>query len=155
MTIPLDPVGNVSLILKVVILFLLIIGLPSFKGRDENKNTSRHGYFTVLALILHTILIIVVMIPTFSNGIGELGSLPPLYLFNVLSHAVLGTIAEVMGLIIIFYWLLKSPKRRECVKMRRWMTPIFVIWVISLINGTLIHIVGMIYKEDEKHIATV
>jgi hypothetical protein len=84
-----------------------------------------------------------IMVPTFSNGIGELSNLPPLYLFNVLSHAVLGTIAEIMGLIIIFYWVLKSPKKMQCVKMRRWMMPLFVIWVISLINGALIHIVGM------------
>jgi len=144
MPIPLDPIGNVSFALQVAILFLLIIGLPSLKGRNENRNASRHGYFTVIALILHTVLILVIMIPTFSNGIGELGDLPPLYAFNILSHAILGTLAEILGLIVVAYWLLKSPKRMQCVKMRRWMTPIFVIWVVSLINGALIHLLGMI-----------
>jgi hypothetical protein len=136
-------VGNVSLMLQVTILFLLIIGLPSLRGRDSNRNASPHGYYTILALVLHTILTIMIMVPTFSNGIGELSNLPPLYLINVVSHAILGTIAEVMGLIIIFYWVLKSPKKMQCVKMRRWMMPLFIIWVISLINGALIHIVGM------------
>ena len=144
MTVPFDLVGNVSLILQVAIIFLLIIGLPNFKGRDNNRNSSRHGYLTVLALILHTILIIIIMVPTFSNGISELGSLPPIYRFNVISHAILGTIAEVIGLIIISYWILKSPKKMQCGKMRRYMMPLFVIWLISLINGAIIHIVGML-----------
>ena len=144
MAVPLDPIGNISSSLQVAILFLLIIGLPSIKGRNESRNASRHGYFTVLALILHTVLILVVMIPAFSNGIGELGELPPLYTFNILSHAILGTLAEVFGLIVVAYWLLKSPKSMQCVRMRRWMTPIFVIWVVSLINGALIHILGML-----------
>ena len=144
MTIPLDPVGNISLSLQVVILFLLIIGLPSVKGRNENKIATRHGYLTLLALILHTILIFIVMIPPFTKGLPDISSLPPLYIFNIFSHVILGTVAEVLGLVLVGYWLLGSPNKMRCMKLKRWMMPIFIIWIISLINGALVHIVGML-----------
>ena len=60
-----------------------------------------HGYATVAALILHTILIFLVMIPSFTEGFGELGELSLLNSFTVWSHAILGTAAEVLGIIII------------------------------------------------------
>jgi prepilin signal peptidase PulO-like enzyme (type II secretory pathway) len=144
MAVPLDPIGNISLSLQVVILFLLILGLPSIRGSDGNRNASQHGYLTILALVIHTVLIVIVMVPTFVNGIPDIGALPPLYMFNVVSHIVLGTLAEVLGLVVVGYWLLKSPKKMMCFKMRRWMTPIFIVWVISLINGALVHIFGML-----------
>ena len=142
--IPLDPIGNISLILQIVILFLLILGLPFFRGQKDQKNITWHGYCTVAALVLHTILIFLVMIPTFTGGLGELGELSLLNLFTVWSHIVLGTAAEVLGVIIIAFWLGKGPKKMACWKLKKWMLPTFVIWVISIVNGTLIHILGML-----------
>ncbi len=141
---PLDPVGNISLVLQVVILFLLILGLPLAKGHRSWKNLLIHGYLTVIALGLHTTLIFIVMIPSFNNGLGELGQLPVLTAFNVWSHVILGTLAEILGLIVIGFWLTKSPSKMACIKMKALMLPLFVIWTISLINGTLIHILGML-----------
>ena len=140
----LDPVGNVSLILQVVILFLLILGLPMIRGANTKKSLMRHGYLTVVALVLHTILIFAVMVPSFAKGFGELGEISILDSFNVWSHAVLGTTAEVLGIILIVSWLAKKPSTMGCAKLKKWMLPTFVIWVISLVNGTLIHILGML-----------
>ena len=75
----LDPIGNVSLSLQIVILFLLILGLPIFRGKNSQKNFTLHGYSTIAALVLHTILIFLVMIPSFTEGFSELGELT---LFN-------------------------------------------------------------------------
>jgi hypothetical protein len=141
---PLDPIGNISLTLQIVILFLLIVGLPFFRGQKEQKNITVHGYFTVVALVLHTILIFLVMIPSFSDGLSELGELSLLNSFTVWSHAVLGTTAEVLGIMIIAFWLSKGPKKRACWKLKKWMIPTFAIWVISIVNGALIHILGML-----------
>jgi hypothetical protein len=141
---PLDPIGNISLTLQIAILFLLILGLPFSRGQKDQKNLTVHGYFTVAAIVLHTILIFLVMIPTFTGGLGELGELSLLNSFTVWSHIVLGTAAEVLGVIIIAFWLGKGPKKMACWKFKRWMLPTFVIWVISIVNGTLIHILGML-----------
>jgi hypothetical protein len=144
LAVALDPIGNISLSLQVAIMFLLVLGLPFVSGASGKKSLMRHGYLTVLALILHTILIFVVMVPNFANGLSELGSLSILSAIDVWSHVVLGTAAEVLGIIIIAFWLSKPPNMMRCAKMRKWMMPTFVIWMISLINGTLIHVLGLL-----------
>jgi uncharacterized membrane protein YozB (DUF420 family) len=140
----LDPVGNVALALQVAILFLLILGLPFVKGWSSKKNLKRHGYSTALAVVLHTILIFIVMVPSFMNGLGEIGGLSFLDAFNVSSHAVLGIIAEVLGVFLVVVWLRKGPSVMACERWRKWMMPTFIIWVVSVVGGALIHVLGMI-----------
>ena len=136
--------GDISLALQVVILFLLILGLPLVRRTRNKKNLMRHGYLTVLALILHTILISVVMIPSFSSGFGEIGELSFLDGLNVWFHAILGTAAEILGFIIVGFWVSKPLSNMACARSKKLMMPLFIIWTISLINGALIHIFGML-----------
>lgn len=144
LTVALDPVGNVSLMLQVVILFLLILGIPLVRGVTTKKNLIWHGYLTVAALVLHTALIFIVMVPSFSKGFGELGGLSVVDSFTVWSHAVLGTAAEVLAIIIIAPWLYRHPSTMACARMKKWMLPTFIIWIIAIVNGTIIHVLGML-----------
>ena len=84
------------------------------------------------------------MVPAFSNGIGELGGLSIFSSVTVWSHVVLGTAAEALGIFLVVLWVSKGPKKLGCARWKKWMTPIFVIWVISVVNGALIHILGML-----------
>jgi hypothetical protein len=140
----LDFSGDVSLALQIVILFLLILGLPFVREAGNLKNLTWHGYSTVAALLLHSILIFLVMIPSLGDGISELAGASLFFLVTVVSHAALGTIAEIVGVIIVVLWLVPGPKRMACGKRKRWMAPLFIIWVIAVINGTLIHILGVL-----------
>ena len=142
--IDLDFIGNLSLALQIIILFLLVIGLPFVRRKKNNKNLIIHGYLTVLALLLHTFLIILVMIPTFSDGLSAFGDLSLLNAITVWSHAILGTAAEILGVIIITYWLAKKPSKMACARLKKWMLPTLIIWVVSIINGALIHILGLL-----------
>lgn len=140
----LDPIGNISLSLQIVILFLLVLGLPFFRGPSNKKNLLRHGYSTLIALVLHTSLIFLVMIPVFMGGFGEFATLSLFYSVTVWSHVVLGTTAEALGIIIVALWLRYGPSQLFCGKWKKWMMPTFIIWVISIVNGALIHILGML-----------
>ena len=141
----LDPVGNVSLSIQIVILFLLILGLPLVRrGESAKENLIVHGYLTLTAILLHTVLILIVMIPSFTTGLGELTTLSFLASLTFWSHAVLGTTAEVLGIILVVSWLSKSPSKMACVKTRAWMWPTFIIWTVSIINGAIIHVLGLV-----------
>jgi hypothetical protein len=141
---PLDPVGNVSLSLQIVILFLLVSGIPLVRGQNSRRNLIRHGYSTALALVLHTILILIVMIPTLIGGVSEFAGLSLFYAITVWSHAVLGTTAEVLAIILVASWLRQGPSRMMCATWKKWMMPTFIIWTISIVNGALVHILGML-----------
>jgi hypothetical protein len=140
----LDPVGNVSLSLQIVILFLLILGLPFVRKPRNIKNLMLHGYLTVLALVLHLILIFVVMVPSFANGFSELRAISLIASFTVWSHAILGTAAEVLGVLLVGTWLIYGPSKTSCGRWKKWMSPIFIVWVISIVNGALVHILGLL-----------
>lgn len=148
MSVPLDP-GDVSLVLQVVILFLLVLGLPFVRGLGGKKNLLFrknlliHGYLAAFALILHTILIFVVMISSFNSEFGELGELSFVNSTNVWSHVILGTAAEVLGFVVVGFWVSRSPSKMACEKMKALMLPLFIVWTISLVSGTLIHVLEM------------
>jgi hypothetical protein len=139
-----DPVGDISLVLQVVILFVLILGLPFVKGLGVKKSFFMHGYLTIFALILHSVLIFIVMIPVFNNGIGELGGLSFLAALTVWSHVILGTVAEILGIIVIGFWVSKPLSNMACLRMKNVMLPLFIMWTLSIINGAIIHILGML-----------
>jgi hypothetical protein len=136
--------GDISLVLQFVILFLLVLGLPLAKGLGGKKNLMRHGYLTVIALIMHTSLTLIVMIPTFSNGLVEIGELSYLNALNIWSHAILGTAAVILGFIVVGFWVSKPLSNMACARVKRIMLPLFIIWTISFINGALIHILGIL-----------
>ncbi len=84
------------------------------------------------------------MIPTFTEGYGELGGLSLFNSVTVWSHAVLGTTAEVLGIVLLVAWLHQPPSKLACSRWKKWMMPTFIIWIISIINGALVHILGML-----------
>jgi hypothetical protein len=84
------------------------------------------------------------MIPSFNANFEAVSNLPILESIDIWSHAILGTIAEISGVILVGFWMFRSPSKMACAKRKKWMMPIFVIWTISLVNGALIHIIGMI-----------
>jgi hypothetical protein len=103
----------------------------------------RHGYSTLAAVLLHTIFVLVVMIPSLIAGANDFGALPLLSSVTVWSHVVLGTAAWVMGIIIVVAWLRRGPSKMTCVFWKKWMSPVFIIWTISIINGVIVHILGL------------
>jgi predicted neutral ceramidase superfamily lipid hydrolase len=72
----LDLLGNITLTLSVTSLFLLILGLPLVSSIKNSENLRRHGYLTIVALILETILVFVVMVPSFLRNINAILVLP-------------------------------------------------------------------------------
>jgi uncharacterized membrane protein YozB (DUF420 family) len=143
MSLPFDP-GDASLVLQVVIFFLLVLGLPFVKGLGTKKNFMIHGRLTVLALILHTTLIFVAMIPSLGGVFDAIADLSFTYAFVFWGHVILGTIAEILGFIVIGFWVYKPLSNMGCTRVKRVMAPLLIIWAISLIFGALVHILKMV-----------
>ena len=143
MSLPFDP-GVASLVLQVVVFFLLILGLPFVKAIGSKKNFMIHGYLTIFALILHIIGTFIVMIPSFGSGFGGLGELSFLSSFIFWSHVILGTVAPILGFIIVGFWVSKPLSNMACLKMKKAMMPLLIIWAISLVFGALVHILEIV-----------
>jgi hypothetical protein len=83
------------------------------------------------------------MVPAFTKGLTELGELSTFNSAMFWSHIVLGTVAEILGFVIVGLWLGRGAAKLTCFKQKKWMTPLLIIWAISIVNGALIHLLGL------------
>jgi len=144
MAVPLSPIGNVVLSLQIVSLFLLILGLPFVKRKGHKKNLIRHGYLVTLALVLHTVTMLIVMVPSFSINLNSIENLSILQSITVWLHAATGTAAEILGIFMVAEWAFKPLQQMTCARRKWLMMPTFIIWTVSLITGAVILVVGII-----------
>jgi hypothetical protein len=139
-----ESANNISLVLQIVIVLLLVLGLPLTRGQVKgSKNLVRHGYLTVVAVVLHTILVLFVMIYLPIEEYSTILSLPVINAVAVLSHIILGIIALALGYVIVGLWIAKSTGNMYCFKLKTLMLPTLIIWIISLIVGISIHLLEL------------
>ena len=138
-----DVPGDISLILSVVTLFLLVLGLPLVRSSNLKSpdNFKRHGYLTVVALLIETILVIVVMLPTVFSEFGSILALAPMYAINTWLHIVLGGAAEVAGFFFVVVWLRSIPLQLRCARYGKMMAVTFVFWLVVVFSGAVIHLI--------------
>jgi hypothetical protein len=84
------------------------------------------------------------MVPSLGGGVGGLTRLSFLDASLFWSHVILGTAALILGFTIIGVWVSKPLSNTECLRVKRVMAPLLIIWAISLINGSLVHILKII-----------
>jgi hypothetical protein len=137
---PLDFTGNVTLALSVTSLFLLILGLPLVAGISNKKNLTRHGYLTIIALTLQTILVFVIMVPSLIVNMSHILDLSMLSALNTWIHIGLGVFALGSGFAYVILWLWFSRSKMRCFTVKKYMLPTFIIWIIAIVTGALIHI---------------
>lgn len=99
---------------------------------------------TTLALILHVSLFLSPMISVFSSDFGVLNGLSFLDALIVCSHVILGTAALILGFIVVGFWVSKPLLNMACVRVKKIMLPLLIIWTMSLIMGVLIHILEIL-----------
>jgi hypothetical protein len=142
MALPLDTMGNISLILQIIIVFLLLLGLPLEKRVASKKEIRTHGYLIVFALVFHTLLIFVSMIPSLVGGFGRLEMLPSFEVALVWSHIILGVVVEILGFLIVGVWFTKPFDELACCRFKKLMLPLFILWEVSLYSGIITYISG-------------
>jgi len=48
-----------------------------------------------------------------------------------------------MAFICIIPWIYTPVEQMACMKVKKWMMPTLIIWLISLIFGAIIHLAGI------------
>ena len=136
-------VGDASLVLNVLSLFLVVIGV--FGRRGSSKVLLRHGYLSVAGLALKIGTVVAAMLPPllleFPMELSEF-SIYQLSFFGV--KIALGILGTIMGLICIVPWLLKNREENSCVKVRRWMLPTLIVWILAVVLGAIVHLGGIL-----------
>jgi hypothetical protein len=140
----LDIQGTVVSLIQVIAIILLVIGVYPNRIRTKNRNLIMHGFLSILAIILNLATVLSVMIPVFVDNLVSISNLSLVQSVTVWLHSVLGIVAIVLGLVIIFSWVTHPLGELGCSKTWRLMIPTFVIWAFVLVLGLAIHIFNII-----------
>lgn len=125
-----------NLTLQVVILALLVAAY-SLKRRGQFIS---HGTLMLVAVVLNVISFLLVMGPSlFSLGKNGVIRVPSGLSIVAAGHASLGGIAMALGIWLVASWHFRAPIR-NCVRKKRAMLVVFVLWVLALILGILLFI---------------
>jgi len=126
-----------SLILQFIILGLIIVSLVM----KRRKMIRAHGITMFLAVVVHSITILAVMIPSFSLGLTPYileNFAKPISIISI-SHGVIGLLAWLLGIWIVAAWHL-SPSTQACYRKKFAMRFTLVLWLIALILGFAIYL---------------
>ena len=140
----LDIQGTVVSLIQVIALILLVIGVYPYRIRTKNRNLIMHGFLSIVAIILNLATVLSVMIPVFVGDLVSISNWSLVQSAIIWLHAVLGIVAIVLGLVIIFSWVTHPLGELGCSKTWRLMIPTFIIWAFVLLLGLAIHIFNII-----------
>jgi uncharacterized membrane protein YozB (DUF420 family) len=122
---------DANLILQIAVLVLLVIG----RRLAKNKKLLTHGRAMGTLLILHTIAILLVMIPSFLINFGSLRNISDPRVIITWIHIILGTSAEALGVFLVSKWRFQPKSVAACVKRGHLMKSTFTLWALSAILG--------------------
>lgn len=128
--------ADVNLLLQVAILLILTMSL-GFKFRH---NYMKHGIIMGLAVVLHTISIFVVMMPSLIASKGLFANLLNSLALVMLPHAVVGGLVEILAVYLLSVWALNRGVSKACFKNKMIMRLTITLWVAELILGVYVYI---------------
>jgi hypothetical protein len=126
-------IATVSLVIQIAVLTLLF-GSLGLKGR---KKFRQHGITMLIAVVLHTISILAVMIPSFA-AIGS-ANLAATISTIASVHGITGIIAEVFGVWIVASWRLRA-SLQYCAPKKNLMRLTLILWLVALFLGILLYL---------------
>jgi uncharacterized membrane protein YozB (DUF420 family) len=129
--------ADLNLMFQIAIFLFLAAGVSIAKFR---RKFIEHGTTMAIALVLNTISITVVMIPSLPGFRGLL-SMPFTQLaFIVVVHAVAGALVEILGVWLVGPWAFRHREIKACARKRSIMRATVFLWLVELLLGIYVYI---------------
>jgi len=126
-----------NLVFQIVIFLVLAVGFLIAKAKRSFQN---HGLIMGVAVGLHTVSILIVMVPSLAASRGLLADLYAGLSLAVLSHAILGSLVEVLGIYLVGTWAANRKNVQACYKRKTAMRATVMLWLVELIIGVYTYI---------------
>lgn len=130
-------VATSTLIFQIVVLVLLIGGY----WLKRVKKFRQHGITMLTAVVLHIIMILTIMLPSFVLAIIPhiLADKSAVLTIVAPLHGIMGITAAVLGVWIVASWRLRT-SLRYCTPKRKLMLLTLILWLIALLLGILLYL---------------
>jgi uncharacterized membrane protein YozB (DUF420 family) len=130
-------IATVSLGVQIAVLFLLLGGF----ALKRMKKFRQHGITMLSAVVLHAILVLAWMIPSFSGFFSAPGSInfADTIAITILVHAFTGIVALFLGVWLVASWRLKADLK-TCFAKKKIMRVTLPLWLIALFLGVILYL---------------
>jgi uncharacterized membrane protein YozB (DUF420 family) len=130
-------VATVSLGVQIVVLVLLFVSI----WLKEKKRYRQHGIMMFAAVVLHTIVILTWMIPSFSSLFSSLIeiNLADMMTLTIMIHAFMGIAAVILGFWLVASWRLQVDVK-TCFAKKNAMRVTLTLWLITLVLGIILYL---------------
>jgi len=130
-------VATSSLFIQIVVLVLLIGGY----WLKRMKKFRQHGITMLTSVVLHTVMILAWMIPSFSSFLGPSVSinLADMIVVTILVHAFMGIAADLLGIWLVASWRLRADMK-TCFAKKSIMRVTITLWLIALVLGIMLYL---------------
>ena len=131
------PLYDINLLLQIIILIILIVG----RKLAKDKKLLTHGRAMAALLVLHTLAILLIMIPSFLINFGALVRISDPRVIITWIHAIVGSSAEAIGVYLVSKWRFQPKALAVCVKNKKFMQLTFMLWGLSATLGIIFYLV--------------
>jgi uncharacterized membrane protein YozB (DUF420 family) len=127
--------ATISLILQIVTLVLLFAGV----GLKVRKKFHQHGIIMLTAVVMHTIIILAWMVPSFSSSFSGSINFADMIVVTILVHAFMGIAADLLGIWLVASWRLRVDMK-TCFAKKSIMRVTMTLWLITLFLGVVLYL---------------
>jgi uncharacterized membrane protein YozB (DUF420 family) len=129
--------STISMGIQIVVLILLV-GAVFLKTQKKYR---QHGIAMLSAVVLHTVSILAVMIPSFAAFVGP-GSVNFADTLVILTfvHVSAGLVAALLGVWLVGSWHLKVDMQ-GCFRKKRVMDITLTLWTLTIVLGIFLYLV--------------
>lgn len=127
--------ANFSLVLQAIIFSVLALAVYA---RLKHSHV-RHAILMGVAIVLHTVAIAAIMIPSLISMRNVFNNLLTRFAFVTLTHATIGSLVELMGVWLVASWLFNTASVEKCFKRKNVMRVTVALWLAELILGVYVY----------------
>ncbi len=130
-------IATISLAFQVGIIILLLGGYLL----KRKKRFRQHGITMLTGVVLHLIVIMAIMVPSFVLGIIPLISTNATIAVAIIApvHAITGTTTAILGVWIVASWRLRG-SFEYCAPKKKIMRATLILWATTLTIGVLLYL---------------
>jgi len=129
--------ADLNLLFQIAIFIFLIGGVWIVKLR---RGFAKHGVVMGLALLLNTVSIAVVMIPSSLSFRGLFSAPFTRPALAIVSHIVIGSLTEILGIWLVAIWAFRRHEIKACARRKNVMRGTILLWLAELFLGVYVYI---------------
>ena len=127
--------SDLNLLFQVVIAAFLVLALLAIVKRKYVI----HGVIVGCCIVLNTISMFAIMVPSLLSLDGLISGLSTRLSLLVVTHAFLGSVVEILGILLVAAWVFNGTRIDNCFRRKHLMEAAILLWILEIVLGVYVY----------------